>query len=166
MNGQPDSGGSVRSYIRFLREHWLVIVMITILAGGLGFAISSQQRPQYRTSLQILFRETTIGQQVAGVPVFENPQANSTAGSEMTTNVTLLGSETVARSVIRQLDLKTDVQSLLERVSVKQVGLSNIGQITVTADQPREAQRIADAWGEAFIVQRRQADQAKLEDEQ
>ena len=61
----------------------------------------------------MLFRETTIGQQVAGVPVFETPQANPTAGSEMTTNVTLLGSETVARSVIRQLGLDTDVQSLL-----------------------------------------------------
>jgi succinoglycan biosynthesis transport protein ExoP len=164
VNGQPDSGGSVRSHVRFLREHWLVIVMMTIAAGALGFAISSQQRPKYRTSLQILFRETTIGQQVAGVPIFENPQANSTAGSEMTTNVTLLGSETVARSVIRQLDLDTDVQSLLERVSVRQVGLSNIGEITVTADQAREAQRIADAWGEAFIGQRRQADQTKLGD--
>ena len=137
MNGHPDSGGSVRSRVRFVREHWLVIVTMTIVAGALGFAISSQQRPKYRTSLQILFRETTIGQQVAGVPIFENPQANSTAGSEMTTNVTLLGSETVARSVIRQLDLDTDVQSLLDRVSVKQVGLSNIGEITVTADQAR-----------------------------
>lgn len=164
MSGQPDSGGSVRSYVRFLREHWLVIVITTILAAGLGFAISSQQRPKYRTSLQILFRETTIGQQVAGVPIFENPQANSSAGSEMTTNVTLLGSETVARSVMRQLNLDTDVQALLDRVSVRQVGLSNIGEITVTADQPREAQRIADAWGEAFIGQRRVADQTKLGD--
>ena len=164
MRPEVDTRSSVRTYAHFLRNHWLVVLMVAVLAGVLAFAISSQSQPQYRTSLQVLFRETTIGQQVAGVPVFETPQANSTAGSEMTTNVTLLGSETVAKSVIRRLQLGVDVQSLLRRVSVKQVGLSNIGEITVRARRAREAQQIADAWGNAFIALRRQADQNKLGD--
>lgn len=140
----------------------MLIAGAAVVCVVLSLLITSQQQPQYRTSLQVLFRETTIGQQVAGVPVFENPQASSSAGAEMTTNVTLLGSEEVAKGVIRDLGLKTDVQRLLRTVNVEQVGLSNIGKVTVRADNRDDAQRIANSWGKVFINQRRQADQAKL----
>ena len=162
VTAHSESQSSVRTYVRFVRDHWRLIAAITVLAAALAFALSTQQPKQYRTSLQVLFRETTIDQMVAGVPVFENPQTTSSAGSEMTTNVTLLGSETVAKAVIRDLGLPDDVDSLLERVEVEQVGESNIGQITVRARDPREAQGIADKWGQVFIEQRKQADQAKL----
>src|SRR5689334_12688385 len=112
--------GSVRAYIDFVRDRWVLILATIAVTVGASLLITSQQTPQYRTSLQVLFRETTIGQQVAGVPVFENPQANSTAGSEMTTNITLLDSEAVAKGVIRKLGLRTDIQHLLDRVSVQQ----------------------------------------------
>ena len=82
----------------------------------------------------------------------------------MTTNITLLGSESVAKAVIRRLNLDTDIQRLLRRVNVEQVGLSNVGEITVRATSAREAQQIADVWGEVFIEQRRRADQVKLGD--
>ena len=162
MSPFSEKQGFVSTYVGFVRDHWRLIGSTAILVAALAAVAVSQQREQYRTSIQVLFRETTIGQQVAGVPIFESPQANSTAGSEMTTNVTLLGSESVAKDVIRKARIANGRAALLQRVAVSQVGLSNIGEITVRADDPREAQTIADAWGESFIAQRRAADQAKL----
>ena len=113
MSPFSEKQGFVSTYVGFVRDHWRLIGSTAILVAALAAVAVSQQREQYRTSIQVLFRETTIGQQVAGVPIFESPQANSTAGSEMTTNVTLLGSESVAKDVIRKLGLRTDAQVLL-----------------------------------------------------
>jgi uncharacterized protein involved in exopolysaccharide biosynthesis len=102
----------VHASLALVRDRWKLILAVVVLAVGASVLLTRSASKQYRTTVRILFRETTIGEQVAGVPVFQAPQANSNAGAEMTTNVTLLKSETVGNEVINRLGLHMGVDTL------------------------------------------------------
>jgi succinoglycan biosynthesis transport protein ExoP len=156
------SASLLRGYVDLLRAHWKLIAGVTILVGVLALAYSLTRPKEYEAQVSVLFRQTSISEQVAGVPVFESPQSQSQAGAEMTTNVTLLQQAEVADAVRTRLHLDMSRKDLQAKVSVAQVGLSNVATVTVRDQSPQKAQRIANAWGDAFITLRRAADRGKI----
>ena len=161
-DGEGSAGSLLRSYVDLLRAHWKLIAAVTILVGAVALAYSLTRPKEYQAEVSVLFRQTSISEQVAGVPVFENPTSQSQAGAEMTTNVTLLQQAEVADAVRHQLHLDISRKGLQTKVSVAQVGLSNVATVTVRDQSPRQAQLIANTWGDAFIALRRAADRGKI----
>lgn len=154
--------GLVRRTLALVRERWPVIAGVVVLVAAASVVRASLQEPRYRSSIEVLFRDTTLAQQVTGVDSFQAPQDTSGGGSEMTTNIQLLQSRDVADGVVARLGLDVTGADLEHDVTVTQQGLANIGLVSASAGSAVEAQRIAQAWGEVFIAQRRTADRAKL----
>ncbi|HEU4658604.1 MAG TPA: polysaccharide biosynthesis tyrosine autokinase [Capillimicrobium sp.] len=159
-----DDVSLLRAFVDFVRDSWKTIVVTTLAVVVVGLLYSATREEVYESTANVLFRETTISQQVSGVPVFENPQAPSSAGAEMITNVQLLQRDAIARAVHDRLGLSGSILDLQHRVKIQQEGLGNLASITASSSDPTEAQRIAQTWAEVFIAARQEADRRKLGD--
>jgi uncharacterized protein involved in exopolysaccharide biosynthesis len=71
-----------------LRRRWWVIVALTLLVGGVSFALSKHQRKQYAATASVLFEDPQLDQQASGLQV--TSQSPSADPRIMATNVQLL----------------------------------------------------------------------------
>ena len=58
---------TVRDYVRVIRRHWLMIVVLAILGAGAGLATVIHQKPVYTASTQVSFQDP--GQQLSIVGI-------------------------------------------------------------------------------------------------
>ncbi|MDD6155527.1 MAG: Wzz/FepE/Etk N-terminal domain-containing protein [Lachnospiraceae bacterium] len=137
-----------------LLSHWKSIVLVTILAGAIGFFVSEfLMTPKYESTseLYVLSKSTSI-----------TSLADIQMGTSLTNDyMVVVKGRPVLEQVIANLGLEETYASLYNRVSLNNPTNSRILEITVTDTNPQRAKAIADEIakvGSAFIAEKMDQD--------
>jgi capsular polysaccharide biosynthesis protein len=130
--------------IRVIRRWLWFIVAVTIVFVGLAVGFSIVQTPMYEASSKILVAK-------------ENRNAANSLTSEVLglqqltlIMVELINSRPVAEDVVKDLNLKTTSDDLLQGLSVEQVKATPLIEVTYKDPSPRRAQQVVNAIGDDF----------------
>jgi succinoglycan biosynthesis transport protein ExoP len=145
-------------WLRMLRRRWWVILLCFLLVAGSAAAFSLAQQKEYTAGASLLFRDSTLGQDILGTG---GGSSSTDPTREAATNVKLVQSPAVAVLAARAVGRvnPTDVSSA---ISVAAEGQSNVVSIKATDPDPNFAARLANTYARQFIVFRREADKAKI----
>lgn len=127
-----------------LKRFWIILTSIVVIV-GLAILLSSLQTPQYEASVRML-----VGQDQG---ITASP--NEAVGLQQLTQTMAVAADSrpVAQSVINRLNLDLTTEEFFENLSVEQVSATQFIEISYRAPTAEEAQRIANATGEAFSEQ-------------
>lgn len=121
-----------------LRKHIVLLILTTIIGGGLGFAISRfVLTPTYTSTsmIYVMSKETTL-----------TSLADLQIGSQLTQDYkVLVTSRTVMEDVIQKLGLKYDYATLRKKVTLDNPSNTRILNISVLDTDPKMAKQLTDA---------------------
>lgn len=140
------------AYARALREHWLLVVGIVVVAVAAAAAYSLTAAKQYKATADVLV--TPILAQDDTYVGISSLLRETDQGRAVLTAARLLTSPTVAEGVDRRLALGWSRDKLLASVSVSPVGQSNIVTVTATAGTPQTAANVANGFADELISER------------
>ena len=122
-----------------VRQHILVIILVTVIAAVAGFGISRfVMVPQYQASALMIVN--TRQDTTANVT---SDQINS-ATQLVSTYSIIIKSDTVLQQVINNLGLTLTYGELKDRVTVSAVDDTQVMQITVQSDNPEWARQVCE----------------------
>ena len=150
----------LRRYLDILKRHRFTIVM-TVLAAAIAAALLSSLRvPQYQATAQVLLHpdQASVINPDSPNQAYTNPQL---ADRYVTAQIRIVTSEAVAKGVADELG--GDADELVGKVSVKQSTNSDILNVSATDIDPAEARAVANAFANAYIVNRRDYAVANIE---
>lgn len=126
--------------VKMLRAHWASIVTITLLGGLLAFGFALVQPKVYTSNASGIIstgQNEELGVALAG---------DNYAKSRVKSYLDLAESRAVAEIVIEDLSLETTPGALLSNVSVTNPMDTPTIKVSVSANDPEQASRIAEAW--------------------
>lgn len=140
--------------LRVLRQRAPLIAMCILVTGGAAFALSKAQRKQYTATAQILFRNTQLDQQAAGLQVVSqtNPQPQTD------TNLRLATLPRVAAETAATLGHGLAQRQISTAVAVTQSGDTDLANVEATWTSPTFAAEMANAYAQKVIADRERAD--------
>jgi capsular polysaccharide biosynthesis protein/MinD-like ATPase involved in chromosome partitioning or flagellar assembly len=121
--------------------------------------MSAHTRAKYEATSRLVFRQFGVGTALFGSSVVA-PTVDP--ARELATNTELVRSRAVAGAVVRKLHLDITPDELLGDIKVQNESASDIADITVSSKRPAAAAQIANAYANAAVAARREADQAKV----
>lgn len=127
-------------YLRILRNHWIAVTAMVIVAAALAFGWSSLQPKVYAASSSGFVTSGSGGD--PGLDSLNDSLSKSRAASY----VVLAKDRETASIVIDDLGLDTAPEALVGSIDAAQTPETVIIQITARAGTPEEAQELADAW--------------------
>jgi capsular exopolysaccharide synthesis family protein len=155
-----DSGGfeqgSLERTVRLLaRRKWVVITCLLLVpAVALLFSLSQEKR--YEATAHLLFRE-----QARDLLQLQTGDGTEDPARKAATNEELVSLPVVARRAARKLS-GVPAGVVAASIEVKSSELSDVVQVIASAEDPRTAARIANAYAEAFVEFRREADRKNI----
>jgi polysaccharide biosynthesis transport protein len=139
------------------RRAWVIVVCIVAVA-GLAFALSKAQTKEYTATANLLFRDSAVAEQAAGVPTAPNVDPQR----ETDTNVALVELGTVADRAAANLHAGLSGLQVLHSVDVRPEGATDIAAVSATDHDPQRAAGIANAFAQAFIAERQRTDKDQV----
>jgi capsular polysaccharide biosynthesis protein len=134
-----------------LKRRWLLILTVTVAAAGAAAAYSFTAPKHYRSQATLVVSPVALSDPTfLGLDVLHDSSRRSAAA----TAAQLVPSAQVAEAVRVRLGLSGTAQSLLDDVSVRVLGDSNVVGVTATATEPKRAAQVANGFVDAFISQR------------
>lgn len=127
-------------YLRILRNHWIAVTAMVIVAAAAAFGWSSLQDRVYAASSSGF---VTSGS--GGDPGLDNLN-DTLSKSRAASYVVLAKDRETASIVIDDLGLDTAPEALVGNIDAAQTPETVIIQITARAGTPEDAQELADAW--------------------
>jgi len=122
-----------------------LIVLVIVLIEGLAVGSSFLQTPQYEGSIKILIGQES-GAKVAPVSVSDLQQLTVTMAQAVDTYP-------VADAAIRRLNLSMTPETLLDKLDSEAISETQFIMVTYPDSDPRRAQRMVNAVGDAFSEQ-------------
>jgi capsular exopolysaccharide synthesis family protein len=145
---------TLRGYLDTLKERWLFIVLSVVVCTGAAAAYAYTAQEVYEANTDMLVTPVPDDQTaVLGLGLIRRA---SDPTRDVTTAARLIQNVEVARLVKRELRSPESADALLRGISVEPVAQSSIVAITASGDTPREAQRLANAFGRAAVRERTQ----------
>ena len=127
----------LRELLAVLLSQWLLILVVTVLGGGIAFGISHYMIvPQYESTSQlyVLSKSTSI-----------TSLADIQTGTSLTNDyMVVVEGRPVLEQVIVNLSLNETYRSLKDKVTLNNPANSRILEITVRDENPAMAKKIAD----------------------
>jgi succinoglycan biosynthesis transport protein ExoP len=156
--GQEDP--ALREFITALRRRAAIVVIaiVALPAGALAFSLGAEK--QYTATAKLLFRDPGFDQKALGGTVL-SPSADP--AREAATNIGLVSLDTVAAraaNVIKSRQLTAS--EVRDKVTVAGQGQSNVVTVRATDRSPAFAAKLANTIARQYIVFRRDADRAKI----
>ena len=140
---------TLSDYIRVIRRHWLMIVVLAILGAGAGFATVIHQKPVYSAATQVSFQDP--GQQLSVVGIGSNsPQSPGTLAAVSAQTVT---GRAVLTEVRHQLKSKLPIAALAGSITTQVSQQSGLLEIDATGSSAAAAAALANAAASALVVQ-------------
>lgn len=136
---------SLRDLLLIIRKRlWAVLLVAAVLTGAaVGFSLL--QTPVYEASIKILVgQERGITEPSVGVGDLQQLTKTMAEG---------VNSRPVVEDVVRELNLGTNSEDFLGRLSVEQVPNTQFIQVRYRDSSPERAQQIANAVGDVFSEQ-------------
>lgn len=135
----------LREIFEMLKKRWLMIVSITLVAaiasGVISFFVLT---PQYETSTTMI---VSYKQDQSSLMSYQELQMSQKL---VATYSQIVKSDRIAEAVIDKLDLDLTASQLNSKISVSQVGETEILKITVKDEDPELATLIANTESEVF----------------
>jgi capsular exopolysaccharide synthesis family protein len=129
-------------YLHVLRVNWLVILAITVLAGGVAFVLSERKGKEYEGTAVMAFQDDARDLGLLGSP----PSAQVAPDQLPATRAQTISSLAVARRVQRALRTPTSPAVLASKVSTAASASTGIVRIGVHASDQTAAARLADTF--------------------
>jgi capsular exopolysaccharide synthesis family protein len=144
-SGGPDVRPELQEALLVLWQRKWSILAITVLATGIALFLSGRQTPIYASDAEVLVRPLELG-----------GDTSDTLAPNMETEQELAGSAAVAEVVADSLDSSQEPGQLLNGLSVSSPSDTEIMVFSYSHRNPEEAQRLAQAFAEAYLEYRRQ----------
>lgn len=126
-------------YLAVLRKRWLVIALLALIGGALGYGLAATETPLYRSTASV-YLTTNRGDTVS-----ELAQGASYASSLVQSYVVLATSSMVLEPVVEDLGLTTSAKRLAGSVSVDSPLNTYLIDITASDPNPEKAATVAKA---------------------
>lgn len=143
--------------LTIVRRRKLVFVQALIVVPLLALVLSLAQDEQYTATATLLFREDPQGLLGDDAGTFVDPSRAAATNDE------LVSLPVVAERTADQMDADVTGQQVLSSVSVDSGGEADIAEISATTASPELSASMANAYGQAYIDFRREADQAQVQ---
>jgi len=126
-----------KQFLLVLRRRWLSIILVFLLAVGTAAGISYLITPKYESTARVIVSvNARSAQEASGAAFFLQNRVQSYAD--------IAQSSELAERTIEVLDLDMTPAELSGQISTEVVQETSVITITVSDEDPREAQRIAD----------------------
>jgi capsular exopolysaccharide synthesis family protein len=149
--------GLIEQTLRTLRRRKWVFLQAVILVPLLVLVFSLAQEDEYQATATLLFRQAPEGLTEQTDTGFVDP------AREAATNDQLVTLPVVAERAAESIGGDFTGSDVLDSVSVDSGGEADIAEISATSPSPERAARIANAYGEAYIGFRREADRRQVQ---
>lgn len=138
----------LRDYVRIVRAHWIVIVILALIGAVAAFGWSALQPRVYSADTTGIVT-TSGGDGSSGSELVGNQLAQSRVKSYLN-----LGSwRAVAEHARDVLELDTSPDALVKRVTVTNPPDTTALKVTATGPTPEAAQALAQAWLEGMAIE-------------
>lgn len=151
----------LRDYVRVLRQHWVLIVALTLFGVAVGAGYSILQTPKYSSSAKVFV--STSG----GASVSELQQGNAFTQQRVKTYADLVTTPIVLLPVINELGLETTGEALAAKITASAPLDTTLIEITATDEDPALAASLATAVSQSLtqVVGSIESTDASAEDE-
>ena len=140
MNNDEEITIDLIELFSLIKDHLMIIVLITILGAAIGFGVSKFLIvPKYQASVNMIVNTRQEGSN-ANVT---NDNINS-AKNLVDTYAIIIQSNTVLNQVISNLDLSMNYSQLDSKVSVSAVNDTQVMRVAVTDTNPETARKIVE----------------------
>ena len=145
----PSTSLSLQTYLQVIRRQRRLIILVTLLTAAFATLPALLDEPVYTSSARV---------QIAALDdagVFDDQTAATLASDrarELATEIEILRSSPLRAKVVAQLP---DPVPRFQAPKVEQVGLSEVVEITITADSPDTAADVANSYAEVYVEDRR-----------
>ncbi|WP_280838772.1 polysaccharide biosynthesis tyrosine autokinase [Micromonospora sp. A200] len=130
----------ITQYLRALRAHWFLVVLMTALGGAAAGVYSWVQTPMYQADVQLF---VSISSTDAGAADLN--QGGTFAQQRVKSYVDIVDSPTVTNAVLQSLQLPYTADELAEKITAASPPNTVLLNISVTDPSPQMARDIADA---------------------
>lgn len=137
---------SLRDVLQILWKRLWIVILVALVVMGTAVGVSLSQIPVYEASTKIKVDQ--------GVGQGDQPAVNNLAGSVeglqqlVQTMLVEIEIRPVAEEVIRRLGLQTSPESILDNLTVEQIGSTQIIQLSYRDANPGQAKAIANTISE------------------
>ncbi len=141
------TGLTTEQVLGVMRRRVPVILLCFVVVAGVAFGLSKQQTKKYTATASLVFSNSQLSQQVAGLPVANgnNQQA------QQNTNVKLIELGDMAEKTASILGRGLTKDDIKEDLSATAQGESNIVDVAVAANSPSLAAEIANTYTNQFV---------------
>jgi Mrp family chromosome partitioning ATPase/capsular polysaccharide biosynthesis protein len=143
---------AIGPYLRAIRRHWILVTVITLLAGVIAGYTASHGGKTYQATSSILVSPLPEGQSSTlgiGTVVDTGDPART-----IQTAAALIDTEQAAQVTAQSLGQGWTAGRVLSSVSVAPLGASNVLAVTAQASNPQDAARVANAFAQSSIAYR------------
>lgn len=147
--------GAMEQALRIVRRRKWIVLQALIAVPLMALALSVRQEEQYTASATLLFRDTPAALS-EGAEVIDPTR-------EAATNGQLVALPVVARQASQELEGRVSAAEILESIEVSPSANADTASISSTTNSPALSAEIANAYGQAYISFRRDADREQLQ---
>jgi succinoglycan biosynthesis transport protein ExoP len=147
MQTQSTDTHELADYLRPLRAHWWLIVLIALIASGLAFKHASGQPTRYTSSTELYLSGSSPLDGLLGSSGGE-PDRNAR------NQAVLVLTPPVAQQAARELKFRGNPLSLLGNVDASSSDGTDFLQISATTQNPVDSMRLANAFANAYVKTR------------
>lgn len=151
-NQVQDSGAlDIAQALRVIRRRAPLVLFCAAVVAIAAFAFSKQQTEEYTATASLIFRNTPLSQQIAGI----SPPSTSSQFAQQTSNTALVGLGDMSAKTAERLHLPEE--TVRSSVSVAGQGESNVVAVSATSTSPLLAAKIATVYAREFVKEQQQA---------
>jgi capsular exopolysaccharide synthesis family protein len=160
VNGFSDDRQGGARYLVAVREHWLLVLLITIAALAAAITYANTAEKRYEAEADILVTPIAGDDEVfIGIPLLrESGQSRA-----VLTVARLIKAPALAEAVRQRLGTDKSRGELLDAIEVTPQEQSNIVTVVGTADNATEAAAIANAFAQQLVDKQTEAFQIELQ---
>jgi capsular exopolysaccharide synthesis family protein len=143
-----------------LRRRWWLAVVCVAVTGAAAFAFAKTQATRYSATAALVFNETQLAQQVAGLQAVGGSSDVADVQSQQDTNVLLVRLGNMASRTSMRLGGELTARQIRASLAVSAVGDTAVVDVTATASAPRLAVRIANTYTGVFVSEQENSNRA------
>jgi Mrp family chromosome partitioning ATPase len=154
VGAEAQPRGALDSYLRAIRAHRLLVVVVVLATVLASILWLSQRTPEYNATARLLINPLAPSDEFLGLPVIRD---SGDPTRTMQTAAALLESPEAARAAAAQLGSSWTEEKVLNAVDLEPAGESNILAVTARAGSAEAAVELANAFADATLEERNAA---------
>lgn len=145
----PESDAvTLADYLRFIRERWWVILLVTVILVGVTAGLTFRQTPRYQTSAEVIHQTAGWESTLLGVSSYYYYQ------QRIPVDARLMASPELAAKVKERTGSARSAAELLGMISVEPLSETESIRVRAVSTDPAEAAAVANGFADTFVATR------------